>query len=386
MLSYYNNSFHLSKLFFYLSSMLSCKDKVFCYSIGGTVDITAHEVLDDGGLRELHHASGGYFGGTCVNEEIMAFLKRIFGGPLLKELQNDYPDDYFEMMKTIEQKKCSYKTSADQDKIALKIPVSLFKAFEEGYDCELGTDLENTPFANSVKVERDKLFISKDLFKSFFDKSIKNVVETIKEILVSSEMLNLNIILLVGGYAESPLLTETIADAFPDKKVVVPANPVLSVLEGAIIYGFEPDMIVSRVCRYTYGIATLRKWQSGDPADKKLPKKEEDTFHWCDGIFDKHVEMGQIVKVGEFQEEKEYFTVEGPEKAILDFYASNKKNPTFVDEEGCFRVGYFVLNLSKKKRYERVLVKISFGGTELIVEVTGEETGQGIQTSCNFLP
>lgn len=366
--------------------MLSCKDKVFCYSIGGTVDITAHEVLDDGGLRELHHASGGYFGGTCVNEEIMAFLKRIFGGPLLKELQNDYPDDYFEMMKTIEQKKCSYKTSADQDKIALKIPVSLFKAFEEGYDCELGTDLENTPFANSVKVERDKLFISKDLFKSFFDKSIKNVVETIKEILVSSEMLNLNIILLVGGYAESPLLTETIADAFPDKKVVVPANPVLSVLEGAIIYGFEPDMIVSRVCRYTYGIATLRKWQSGDPADKKLPKKEEDTFHWCDGIFDKHVEMGQIVKVGEFQEEKEYFTVEGPEKAILDFYASNKKNPTFVDEEGCFRVGYFVLNLSKKKRYERVLVKISFGGTELIVEVTGEETGQGIQTSCNFLP
>ena len=49
------------------------------FLIGGTVDITAHEVLDDGGLKELHRSSGGYYGGTCVNDEILSFFKRLFG-------------------------------------------------------------------------------------------------------------------------------------------------------------------------------------------------------------------------------------------------------------------------------------------------------------------
>jgi hypothetical protein len=46
---------------------------------GGTIDITIHEVLRTGNLKELHKASGGAWGGTKVDEAFEAFLSEIIG-------------------------------------------------------------------------------------------------------------------------------------------------------------------------------------------------------------------------------------------------------------------------------------------------------------------
>lgn len=47
--------------------------------IGGTVDITAHEVREDGHVRELIKATGGNWGSTTVDEEYLDFLKKFIG-------------------------------------------------------------------------------------------------------------------------------------------------------------------------------------------------------------------------------------------------------------------------------------------------------------------
>ncbi|XP_060567544.1 heat shock 70 kDa protein 12A-like, partial [Ruditapes philippinarum] len=44
---------------------------------GGTIDITIHEVLRNGNLKELHKASGGAWGGTKVDAAFEAFLSEI---------------------------------------------------------------------------------------------------------------------------------------------------------------------------------------------------------------------------------------------------------------------------------------------------------------------
>ncbi|WAQ95250.1 HS12A-like protein, partial [Mya arenaria] len=49
------------------------------FSLCGTVDITVHEVLANGGLRELHKASGGAWGGTKVDEAYEKFLDEVTG-------------------------------------------------------------------------------------------------------------------------------------------------------------------------------------------------------------------------------------------------------------------------------------------------------------------
>ena len=356
------------------------------FFIGGTVDITAHEVLDDGGLKELHRSSGGYYGGTCVNDEILSFFKRLFGSDVLMTIKNEHQDDYLDFLNTIESKKCTVGISTSHKYIKFKLPGSLIKAYETQIGCTLGEDLKNTTFSKDVSIKLDKISITEDLFKKFFETSIENVIKKIGDVLDTPDLADVNIILLVGGYAESPLIVEALKTAFPQKKIVIPINPSLSVLNGALIYGFEPDIIVSRVCRYTYGIAKQGVWKVGDPESKKLPEKTKKGLHWCDGRFDKHVEIGQVIKVGEFQDPREYFVVEDQDKALLDFYASSKKNPRFVDDPDCICIGYFVLDLSEKSTRENISVRICFGGTELEVEAMEETTGRVFKSFCNFLP
>uniref|UniRef100_A0A672FHX9 Uncharacterized protein n=1 Tax=Salarias fasciatus TaxID=181472 RepID=A0A672FHX9_SALFA len=51
-------------------------------SAGGTIDVTVHEVLDGGALRELHKGSGNNMGGQSVDRKFKEFLKEIFGDAL----------------------------------------------------------------------------------------------------------------------------------------------------------------------------------------------------------------------------------------------------------------------------------------------------------------
>ena len=52
---------------------------MFLLLTGGTVDITVHEVVAGGHLKELHKASGGAWGGTQVDDAFYQFLVRLFG-------------------------------------------------------------------------------------------------------------------------------------------------------------------------------------------------------------------------------------------------------------------------------------------------------------------
>ena len=47
---------------------------------GGTADITVHEKLKDGNLREVHRACGGPWGGTAVDKNFVELLSSIVGG------------------------------------------------------------------------------------------------------------------------------------------------------------------------------------------------------------------------------------------------------------------------------------------------------------------
>jgi hypothetical protein len=51
----------------------------------------------------------------------------------------------------------------------------------------------------------------------------------------------------VGGYSDSPLLIGAIKDKFPNLSVIVPRDPGLAVLKGAVLYGCEPHSITERV-------------------------------------------------------------------------------------------------------------------------------------------
>ena len=46
---------------------------------GGTVDITAHEVVKSKRIREIHHAVGGAMGGTAVDKNFEDLMSKLLG-------------------------------------------------------------------------------------------------------------------------------------------------------------------------------------------------------------------------------------------------------------------------------------------------------------------
>lgn len=72
--------------------------------------------------------------------------------------------------------------------------------------------MESSCLKNQVALVRDKIQISRELMKTFYTDSLRNIVKHVKEILKCIQ--NVNTILLVGGYSESHLLHEKINAEF----------------------------------------------------------------------------------------------------------------------------------------------------------------------------
>ncbi|KAH3712391.1 hypothetical protein DPMN_072091 [Dreissena polymorpha] len=153
-----------------------------------------------------------------------------------------------------------------------------------------------------------------NLFRSFFDASISSIVLHLDDLLHKPENADVEAILMVGCYSESPLLQQTIRKKFNDLKVVIPNEAGLAVLKGAVIYGHDSTVIRERVAKYTYGT--------------DIEGEEISPGLFTDHRFDTLIANGQTLVVGEPQQEKTYQPVKIDQKALdFDIYVTRDKKP-----------------------------------------------------------
>ncbi|XP_061189265.1 heat shock 70 kDa protein 12A-like [Saccostrea echinata] len=351
---------------------------------GGTVDITLHQVLEGKGLRELHKASGGDYGGNQVNKRFLKFLQELFGNSVLETIKQKYPSDWVEILTNFEIKKRATTKSEDQEKVVMRIPVSFVEEYKTLIKHDIQEKIKSLGYEGEVEVKKDKLFMKWKLFKSFLEFSLKGIINCIENILKYGG--NVDSILFVGGFAESPYLIQMLREHFKNFTILVPEEPSLAVLRGAILFGFDPTIIQSRICRYTYGFANQRPFINGK--DKIEKKTKHGNRFYCDDAFDKHVEIGEMLRFGEFQEPKDYHPLKDDQVMImLELYASTAKDPKYVDDPSCHLVGVMEIELTPRKPGEdgTVVVRVNFSGTELEIEAREKRTGNITRATCNFL-
>ncbi|CAC5369764.1 unnamed protein product [Mytilus coruscus] len=170
---------------------------------------------------------------------------------------------------------------------------------------------------------------------------------------------------------------DEIKSTFHDLAIVVPANADFAVLKGAILYAFEPKSVTCRVSQYTYGVPNFTPYDArihnGRPVSRIGPQRKP----MVDDAFDKHIEIGQILEIGQFQQEHEYYPTTEEHKLIArDIYASEEKNPTFTDEETCYCLGMLHFDITRRAR---IFVKFNASGTELVAVARVEGENQEIQ-------
>ncbi|XP_062619948.1 heat shock 70 kDa protein 12A-like [Saccostrea cucullata] len=350
---------------------------------GGTIDITIHEVKDEGKLRELTRASGGDWGGVSVDKAFEAVLTEIVGEGLMEEFRRTYTADYLELFRDFEIKKRKRNESNENEAfVTLKIPLSLVEICKN-----LAGKIACTKYNGNIDLELDKLRINRATFVDLFRTTCDRVVDHVKKLLQSPKAKGVDFILMVGGFSESPVLQDAVKSAFCSKyRVIVPQEAGLTVLRGAVLFGKDPSTIDCRIAQRTYGIATTRKF---DPKIHKESKKfqvnEEDT---CKDLFSRHVKKDDELILNVAQAEKTYTPLKADQKSMLiSLYKSENDNPMYIDDPGCTFLGSYDVDMHDTTGGldREVKVSLLFGDTEIEVQSLVVRTGDKTSRQFEFL-
>ncbi|CAL1581374.1 unnamed protein product [Knipowitschia caucasica] len=346
---------------------------------GGTIDITVHEVLEGGALKELHKASGNNKGGRRVNKRFNQCLREFFCGGLWEDYEREFPKEAQTFVEDFiyqaAPQSCVYKTHIDRS-LRQKLK-RIEKSQEEG-------DSLFNPM-EGVELEGDKLSVSEKKMESFFHESLVHITDSLYEILDSHSQIQY--ILLVGGFSQSRILCDHVRQQFSDRaRVLCPKNPQEAILKGAVVFARDQAVIRSRKSAFTYGYVKMRRF---DPRihkpEKKLTNADGD---WCDDLFGKLVEIGEDVG---WNQSVEYILkpiTENQTVMDFEFYRTERKSVTYVDEwgvEGPVACCTVAMPDTSKGMDRRVKLEVFFGSTEIRAKATDQESNCTASVKIDFI-
>lgn len=338
------------------------------------MDITVHEKQAGGHLKELCRASGNDCGGTTVDNAFIQMIIKILGAPLVNMLKKEDPTAFLDLLREFETvKRRILKTSSG--KVNLTIPCATINSLCEKYQNEtLKSMIESSPFAEDISLRGDKLRIDADVMKSLYNKTIDSIIELIHETLQHPAAKKVTLLLLVGGFAECPLIQARMMKEFSSIRVVIPDEAGLSVLKGAVLFGHKPDYIISRVMRFTYGTDVTKEFDPAEyPESRKVIIKKRP---YCDTIFATFMERDKAVPIG--TKVHEVYQTIFPYQADLglNIFASENKSPKYIDEDGCQLIGNATIEIPcPTEEIRDVKVEFTFGNTE--ITIAAKETLSG---------
>ncbi|XP_045208992.2 heat shock 70 kDa protein 12A-like [Mercenaria mercenaria] len=269
----------------------------------------------------------------------------------------------------------------------MHFPVSLIDIFETENERKMNIRdaIVASKYGKTVELKRDKLKISHSTVEKLFEHSIQQIVKQVQKLMTDERMADVKAILMVGGYSESSLLQRAIKSAFPGIHEVIPQEASSAVLRGALIFGHNPMALTERVLKYTYGVETTLPFVNRVYPQSK--RKKADIGDRCVNIFHKLIKKELSVTPGETQVERYYSTCNKKQNCMpLAIFISEEKNPTYVDGKGCAKIGTMFIKFEEPDDLpgRRVKLTMLLGGSEIIVELEDEKSGNKVINTAEF--
>ncbi|KAM9471673.1 heat shock 70 kDa protein 12A-like [Salvelinus alpinus] len=348
---------------------------------GGTIDLTVHEVLQGGTLKELHKASGNDMGGWTVDKKFKMFLREIFSDKLWDDYEKDYAPELQKMMHAF-----SILKGID-DNIEISCPYNLGELAKQ-YHSEMSDFFKNIQGASW---EEGSIKITKERMQSFFADSLKGITNSIRQILKSKskdnpEGFSIDFILLVGGYASCNILRSHIQQQFSGQcKVLFPTDPQEVIIKGAVLFGKNPKVVSSRVSALTYGISVGERFDElKHKAEKKFTTHEG--IKYCIDVFNKLVQEGESVGCDEVRQHT-FTPISSDQTEIsFSFFSTERLNAKYVDEWGMEQIGSFTVHSpdTTKGLDRSIRLEIKFGFTEMQATATDMESKETQSIRLDF--
>ncbi|XP_060562990.1 heat shock 70 kDa protein 12A-like [Ruditapes philippinarum] len=346
---------------------------------GGTADMSAHEILADGSLKEIHRATGDSLGGNSVDESFNRTMSEIVGPENMLDFFQDYRQDYVNFMRDFEGKK--RMRLKDISNVVFKFPTSLANIVLEKSKKTMEEAIQTSPHASQIKINGDKLMFSGEMMYKLFEGTVDGIVSYIKQMKANPRLENVHTIVLAGGFSKCDLVTDAIKQSFPDDLILCPSDPGIAILKGAVLMGQRPEIIVERVARYTYGVSYARKpfYEGEDPEELRATRNGEE---YCDDVFEKLVEIGQPIRITDVFTVNRTSYLQSPRskqrRLYTKLYASIETNPEYCNDDNfCVKIGEIIRHPPEEGWPDvmRSKIEIKFGETEMKVRIFEKQSG-----------
>ncbi|XP_052781110.1 heat shock 70 kDa protein 12A-like isoform X2 [Mya arenaria] len=230
-----------------LLSTLKTGSKVLVVDAGGgTVDIAVQEVAENGSMKNIFKASGGDWGGTKVDEAYVRFLEDMLGKDTIDEFKRSNMEDYMFMSRQFEMKKREVDPLHSDKPVVFRISATLPELVKQRKGMEIHDLIIHSAYNNTVSIKADKLKVDMDIVRNFFKIQVDAIVDHVSNLLDPSNIGDIGAILLVGGFNDCPLLQQAMKTTFVNHTIIIPNEPDLAVLKGAVIFGHKPELISQR--------------------------------------------------------------------------------------------------------------------------------------------
>ncbi|HEY7147486.1 MAG TPA: hypothetical protein VH637_24835 [Streptosporangiaceae bacterium] len=352
---------------------------------GGTVDITAYQVAEGGGLAEIGRAKGERLGSQYLNQGFVDLVSQHLGTSTeLWELDQKDPVGFGDLIRNWEAAK---RHVLYEPKVPVEVPLGarMDRVLSPAMRASLARTQDGVDDAIVVQPEEvDAIFaavVAPTL--DYIDQQLGEMAR------FTGTQAAEETIALAGGFAASPYLQEAIRRRFAGRARVIQAlNPEIAVLHGAVHFARDPSITRVRRVQYTWGVDTISDFDNS--RHDLAHRKRIDGKYACTGIFTVFVREGDQVSP-----DKPVTLTVTPYSArsktvTINLYSTRSRQPKYVDEPGCVRNGGLtipiadMMHLPHKQR--AIKVAMYFGRTELEVEAinTFSQQKQRVKVSYSY--
>ena len=354
---------------------------------GGTLDVTVHQIQENGAIKEIHKATGGAAGGQKVNIQFRGLLDKIFTQEVIENYARHNPVDWLYLMNDFEVKKRG-KRVCQGGATRIRLPNSFVSNFAIAEGWDINAVIQEHYSLAEIKVHRNEyLCLDPKVMRQLFDPVLDEIVTHLSNLFAKEELSGVKNVFLVGGFADSLLLQERIKNHFGNSyHIMVPQSASLAVVQGAVIFGQNPDVFESRVMRASYGIRVHRLFLEGLHPDSK--KVIINGIPRCKDVFFKFVKVNEVVKVGEKRRFPGFAPLTGQHKQVkIEFYQSERLDVEYVTDVGVKKVPGRGLVLATPDAWKTrdIELKLLFGGTEIKVTVVNPTSNTQSTAYLDFL-
>ena len=144
-----------------------------------------------------------------VNWQFQILLDEVFGAPKLRDYRVQFPGDWLKLMNDFEVKKRGTR-ALDRKETRIRLPASFISSINDFRSSALKRFK-----SGEVKILNDEyLCLSPSVMLKLFEPVLETMKEHLNGLLNLSELSKVNMMLLVGGFAESRILQEGIKTQF----------------------------------------------------------------------------------------------------------------------------------------------------------------------------